>query len=167
MNNMELIEELSNSDAQIERLFWLPAIELIADKCDDFTDMFDGLEPEEIEKIFNLTSKEDDDFLSDFSWDAEEFIGWLAEMGRSGFVAQLSIPVKRNFTSNGVPLSFSYGHVHCPVVYADTFEELISKIVSESKECEDGDREEWKKVTGKLAPATSPRLAPEHEGSKL
>lgn len=153
MKDNELIEKIKNSDVQIEKLFWLPGISLIADNLDDFTEIFDDYAPEDIRKIFGLNPEEHDYFFSDFEhkddddddldyFEYKNFMDWLSKRCK-GFVAQLTIPVKENFGEDGKAINFRYWCVYQPVIYADTFEELIDKAIRKGQECETKDREKW------------------------
>ena len=140
MKNKRLVEKLGNYSVQIECLVWLPGIKSIATHFDYLSNDLEDFSSEEIAKIFNVDQEEYERFLVDENrFDFEEFIGWLCERGKDGFIATLLIPYKE-FVTDRSGYTCSYNRCYCPLIYADTFEELINRAIALDKKFEDDER---------------------------
>lgn len=134
----EIIEQIDQSNAQIDKLFWVGA----STEYSDLEEFLQDLDKSAWKEMLpELTETE---YYEEY-FDDGELIQLLIDNGKLGFIAELTIPTCYDFVfdQNGEMKSCSMhpGRRHIRYAYADTHEELLEKLIQIGQEEFDLDKE--------------------------
>lgn len=125
-SNKEAVERFEQShDVRIEKMFWI-AVSL---ENSDLKDFLEQMDDKAFNKCFPKISKSK--HLEEYRND-NELLQALIDYDKFGLVAEIHIPIARDFTydEKGKPTSWSLSLGHCRIdyVYAETLDLLLSEM---------------------------------------
>ncbi|WP_417365955.1 hypothetical protein [Flavobacterium beibuense] len=126
MTNNEYSSEIFDAYAYAEKIFYIPLNGLSG----EFQEFLEDLDDNEVKKLFpEMDIKEWNEVISD----GENLPTLLQTYGYEGWIIEISVPSKDNFTFNedGVtPKSYSvhYNIYRTEFIYCETFEEVLPKV---------------------------------------
>ncbi len=136
---MNTLRNFRAHTVQIANMFWLAAIDP-ENPPQSFVDFFEGQSTADMQLIFedlelpDLDNYEDDEF-------ARVVLEHLDLAEKNGFIAVLNIPLKTGFTEHGCMAHRAI--THCPIIYADTLDDLMIKAVELAEKLKESDRQEY------------------------
>jgi len=118
---------------RIKQLFWLGGVgdELYTDLSITISNILDPDFQINFSELFGFENNKHID-------DPDELIEFLSEHGKYGFLAEIQIPIRSNFTEGCYSCSWAF--CESRFIYADYMEELVEKAINIFKTCEAAER---------------------------